>query len=367
MKIQKIIIFFPLFFKGGMEKVITTILDAFKNYPLNIIVITYKKNIYLNTLNKKVKIITPNLDKDHIKSSNFKKIFLCLKELIKILKNEDKNKTIIFSVQHSVLAIPVSKYFKFKIIVSNATPIEAFFYMKNFFKQLIFLILKLLVYNFADKIIVNSESNKKSLSTFILNKKKLVKIYNPINFSNKIKIKKKKFQLLTVSRLTYDKGIHILIRSIKRLNNSKIKLIILGDGDYKKKLISLTNKLGIEKKIIFKGWIKNPEKYYKQSSIFILPTLYEGFGNVLVEAMNYNLVCLSTLKSGGPDEILENGKNGFLFKKNDIDQLKDKINLCLTKKKIVDQKLKNAKNSLKRFNKKKIINKYFKTLCFLNN
>jgi len=366
MKIQKIVIFFPLFFKGGMEKVITTILDSFENYHLEILFITYKKNVHLKTHNKNVRIITPNLKKNYVELSNFKKIFLCLKELIKILKIEDKNRTIIFSVQNSVLSIPVAKYFNYKIVVSNATPIKAFFYMKNFFKQLIFLTFKLILYNFADKIIVNSESNRKSLSTFILKKKKMIKIYNPISFSNKIKIKKKKFQLLTVSRLTHDKGIHILIKSIKKLNNNKIRLLILGDGDFKKKLKSLTYKLGIKKNVVFKGWVKNTEKYYKQSSIFILPTLYEGFGNVLVEAMNYNLICLSTKNSGGPDEILENGKNGFLFKKNDVHQLKDKIQFCLTNKKLVNLKLKNAKNSLKRFNKKKIIYQYYKTLCLFN-
>ena len=53
-------------------------------------------------------------------------------------------------------------------------------------------------------------------------------------------------------------------------------------------------------------------EYYKTSKLFVLPSLYEGFGNSLVEAMSFGVPCISTSNSGGPKEILCNGKYGYL-------------------------------------------------------
>ena len=62
----------------------------------------------------------------------------------------------------------------------------------------------------------------------------------------------------------------------------------------------------------FKGWVKNTTPYLKKSKIFVLSSSYEGLGNVLIDAINYNVPCVSTNCPSGPSEILLNGKGGFL-------------------------------------------------------
>ena len=360
MKYKRIIIFFPFFNKGGLETVSNTILNKFKKFKFEIYFITYQKSSFLKFKNSNVKIICPN-NRNSKHLSKFQKLISCANILIKILKNDDPLNSIVFSLQNSAISILISKYYKYKIVVKNAAPVEALFYSKNILKQIVVFIFKILTYNLADRIIVNSRANKNSLSKFILNKKKIYKIYNPINFS-KIKLRRKKRQILTVSRLTYEKGIHILIKSLKRIDDKKIKLIILGDGPYKQNLINLAKSLKIQNRVKFLGWVVNPNRYYAESSIFILPTFFEGFGNVLVEAMHHNLICISTLKSGGPEEILGNGNYGFLVKRKNIDELTNKINLCLNNRKLTNNKINNAKKSLYRFDTNLIINKYLKVL-----
>ena len=361
MKIKNLIIFFPIFNRGGLEEVSNLILKYLKKTQINIYLITFKKNKYLFGKYKNVKILCPkNLDKQN---SNFKKLFLCCIVLIKLLKKKHPKNTIVFSLQNSAVSILISKIFKFKIMIKNATPIQALFYLNNKFNALIIFLIKILSYNFADKIIVNSISNKNSLSKFIFNKKKILVIYNPVNFiKNNIRNKNRKRIILSVGRLVYEKGIHILIKAFEKLKRNDYRLVIIGDGIYKKKLEKLVLSLNLKKKVIFKGWIKQPMKFYNQAEIFVLPSFFEGFGNSLVEAMYYQTSCIATSKSGGPSEILGYGKYGSLIKNNDIEDLKKKMEFHIKYPNKIKKKVLLAKKSLHRFKTDNLIKKYIKEL-----
>ena len=140
------------------------------------------------------------------------------------------------------------------------------------------------------------------------------------------------------------------------------KLLIVGDGNLMgsvKKLIKIDK---LSKKIELVGWVNNPKKYYLQSKILVLPTFFESFGNVLVEAIHYKLACIATKRSGGPDEILANGKYGYLFKKESSQDLQKKIEYCIEKNNIREKKIKLATKSLKRFSISKNLNDYYKVL-----
>ena len=92
------------------------------------------------------------------------------------------------SLQNSIIAILYSKIYHYKIIVKNANPIKALFLSGNKFQNFLVFIAKVLAYNFADFIIVNSEYNKTTISNFIINNHRVIKIYNPIDL---VKFKKK--------------------------------------------------------------------------------------------------------------------------------------------------------------------------------
>ena len=85
----------------------------------------------------------------------------------------------------------------------------------------------------------------------------------------------------------------------------------------------------INNRVIFKGWVKNTLTYLKLSKIFVLSSVYEGLGNVLIDSINYNTPCISTDCHSGPREILLNGKGGYLVKVKSPELLAEKINFCI--------------------------------------
>jgi len=114
------------------------------------------------------------------------------------------------------------------------------------------------------------------------------------------------FIFITIGSLTEQKAQWYLIRSFKSISqhNSNVKLIILGDGPLREKLINLTKKLNIEDKVFFLGEVENVFPYLRKSDCFVFSSLYEGFPNVITEALSQNLPVISTDCVSGPREIL---------------------------------------------------------------
>ena len=103
----------------------------------------------------------------------------------------------------------------------------------------------------------------------------------------------------------------------------------------------------------------NPFPLLKKADLFILTSLYEGLPNVLLEALVLKKIVFSTNCQTGPREILENGKNGMLFEVEDYKTLSRKIFEFYKDKKKYLKKFKNFNNSLKRFDQKKNLDKYY--------
>ena len=97
-----------------------------------------------------------------------------------------------------------------------------------------------------------------------------------------------------------------------------MNLLIIGDGENKKKLKDQIQRLNLNDKVFLVGFKKNIYDYLKNSKMFILPSLWEDPGFVLVEAGYMNLSILSSDCPNGPKELLDNQKNGFLFKTNSL-------------------------------------------------
>lgn len=133
----------------------------------------------------------------------------------------------------------------------------------------------------------------------------------------KLKIKKRKPNILFVGRLTEEKGTKYLIMSMPLIikHNPKAKLVIIGDGDDKEKLVRLSKNLKILKHISFLGKVneKNLIKNYQNASVVVFPTLItEALGYVGIEALACGTPCLAP-RTGGIPEYLEDGKNGYFI------------------------------------------------------
>lgn len=125
-------------------------------------------------------------------------------------------------------------------------------------------------------------------------------------------IKTDEFVLLFISNNWERKGLSTIIRSIPETGINKIRLVIVGRGK-KTRYRSLARHLKINSdRLIFTGHKKNICEYYSLADVFILPSRYEPFSNVCLEAMACGLPVITT-KTNGASELIRTGENGFIL------------------------------------------------------
>ena len=236
--------------------------------------------------------------------------------------------------------------------------IEKYFIIKFFYKY---------CYVNFDSVIVQSDDMYNDLNVnFRIPKSKLIKINNPVDVShieNKlletsttIKKKHNKFNILVAGRLTYQKGFDLLIEELAKLKNIEFHLIILGDGEDKENLIVLSNRYNLADKIQFKGNVENPYAYMKAADLFILSSRFEGFPNVVLEALVCGTPVLANNCLGGINEIIKPGINGEIFSFDKLD-FQEKLEIIInsdfdSEKIIADTKKRYAvEHKMKEFHK----------------
>jgi phosphatidyl-myo-inositol dimannoside synthase len=137
--------------------------------------------------------------------------------------------------------------------------------------------------------------------------------------------------ILSVARLDLperQKGIDTVIMSmpavIKEVTDAFY--VVVGEGPDRQRLERIAKEVGVHEKVIFAGRVSDNSlpAYYKASDVFVLPSLKEGFGIVLLEAMFYAKPCIGP-RAGGIPEVIEDGKTGFLAARNDNQALADHI------------------------------------------
>lgn len=120
--------------------------------------------------------------------------------------------------------------------------------------------------------------------------------------------------IISVGRLTTQKGYPCLLRAFSVVRKSiSCRLVILGEGEERKELENLAKESDITQDTLFLGFQKNPFKFMARSDVFALSSLWEGFANVIIEAMVCGVPVLATRCSYGPDEIITDGTNGLLI------------------------------------------------------
>jgi len=186
----------------------------------------------------------------------------------------------------------------------------------------------------AEKIICISNAVKRYMaSTTGLPTEKLILIYysvdidkfesankaQDLNFSNKVVIG-------TIGRLVPQKSMETLITAFSSYsrNNPDALLVIVGSGKLEDKLKKLAIELGVDRKIVWTGQRKDIPSVIKAFDIFVLSSIYEGFGLVLLEAMASKVPIIATNVSAIP-EVLDNGRCGILFDAKNVEQLESAL------------------------------------------
>ena len=145
-------------------------------------------------------------------------------------------------------------------------------------------------------------------------------------------------QILTIGRFSKEKKIDFMIDVLKKNKKLNFKFIILGEGPLE---TTLKSEVGFKNsKIRIVRFSKKREKFFlKNSDLFINSSDFEGFPNSVVDAINYSMPVIASKSHGGIYEILNFGKNGFLYDLKNKSQLEKLIFLFCKNKTIFQKKL----------------------------
>lgn len=348
---KKLLIFVDALYEGGVSKVLLDLLENINRDKYDITVMTlYNQGIYIDNVKKYAKykycFDIPDADDNSLKAKLYRKYW------------------------GGMLRLPES--FMYRWFVKEKYDIEIAFmhgWSTKFIsgsnnknsKKIAWVHVDLVTWNRVDGVFKNLEHHKNAYSKFheVLCVSKIVKdgvekkygvknakvIYNPINREKILKLSKEKiddikstdkFKLVSVGRLSKQKGYDRLLRVFKRLNDEALdlQLSIIGSGEKYNELNNYIEKNNLKDKVFLLGYRENPYKYVKNSDLFVCSSISEGFSLVIAEAMAVGVPVIS-VNCPGPNEVLGFGKYGMLVN-NDEDSLYDGIKELIENKYLYD-------------------------------
>ena len=136
-------------------------------------------------------------------------------------------------------------------------------------------------------------------------------------------------RIVTVGSMKAVKNHPLLLRAFAELDFPNARLMFVGGGTGREAILSLEEELGIADRVILAGFQPDPTPFYKTADLFVLSSDYEGFGNVIVEALACGTPVVSTDCPSGPGEILDHGRFGRLVPVGDANALANAIREAL--------------------------------------
>ena len=168
--------------------------------------------------------------------------------------------------------------------------------------------------------------------------------------------------IIGVGRLTPQKNFALLVDAFAEVSkhDTQLRLLILGEGPLRNKLEQQVFDLGLTEKVTMPGFVDNPYAYMARAEVFVLSSDWEGFGNVIVEALACGTSVVSTDCPSGPAEILQDGKYGSLVLVYDIYELGKAIQMELESPTTSATELKSRAQN---FAVEKITDQYLELCC----
>ncbi|MHA1249445.1 MAG: glycosyltransferase family 4 protein [Candidatus Helarchaeota archaeon] len=218
---------------------------------------------------------------------------------------------------------------KFVILFHEVWGAYWYSYFKNEIFSIIGRVIEIISSRLTKNIIAYTPTIKNLINrTFKINKKNIFLIPSgvDINLFEKVKKDKKKNQIIFIGRLIPEKRIFILIKALKLIKDP-LKLLIIGIGPQKDRLKEIIMKENIHDiKYLGLQNYKYIVRYLSESLIFVLPSIREGQGIVFLESMAAMTPVIGVYKyDSGVKDIIKNNFNGFLVKKDDVNELAEKI------------------------------------------
>ena len=302
---------------GGAERVMLEIAEEFARRGLSVdLVLARAEGPYMELLSEDVRLI--DLDSSRTVTSFHKLIcYLYQNRPDALLSTLDAT---------NVLALIARKFFfrDLRLVVRQAIPLSMEITHGSFRVRIIQRLLKRLL-PAADAVVGVSSGVAEDLRRIVPRASDFIlAIPNPVGIADiaekaALPMEHPWFNddsgsvILSAGRLTSVKDHATLLRAFADVTRSRpARLVILGVGPERENILELAERLGVSQHVNLPGFEVNPFAYMSRSKVFVLPSRYEGFPNVLTQAMACGTPVVSTDCPSGPSEILEDGKWGRL-------------------------------------------------------
>ena len=328
---MKILFFVPALNSGGAERVVATIANALSDEGDTIEILTLNTEQSFYSINKEIKIVGMN---EVITTSGIKRKlsipfveYSRMQKYVKEVKSFNPDVVISFLYTTNVLSILAKRRVNVPLIISERSDPSQYGRMQQSICKTL--------YPKSDRIVCQG----KIVARFYeLCKGKCTIIPNPINQKSVGSFKKeKKHRVVTVGRLISAKNHKLLIDAFYQIKDKypDYTLEIYGEGGLKDSLQKQINSLGLNNRVFLMGSKQNVIAELSDAACFVLSSTYEGFPNVLIEAMATGLPVISTdFPSGIAQELITDSENGFLIETENKDQLIEALDKMLSDNKL---------------------------------
>lgn len=205
------------------------------------------------------------------------------------------------------------------------------FYHRFIYKQVdVFIVITKLLEKLARLYLSEKDKEKVTMLYYGVSKSdRLLDLNEIIKLRSQVGLSESDFIVALFGRIEEFKGQHLVVEAINRLKQQgeDVKALIIGhamDHQYLSGLKHTVTEQGLEKNVIFKDFVENPQQWMQACDAVVLATKEETFGLVLAEAMMVGVAVIGT-NSGGVPEIIEHNKTGLLFDYGDVASLSNSI------------------------------------------
>jgi UDP-D-galactose:(glucosyl)LPS alpha-1,6-D-galactosyltransferase len=190
----------------------------------------------------------------------------------------------------------------------------------------------------ADYHLAISSGIARQLRELYIPQERIFTIYNPVKPAEQIIPRPtSKTIFLYVGRIEFEgqKRVKDLLDALRDVTGNWY-LDIFGSGTDLPKCQLYAEKLGLSNRITWHGWMNEPWKYIKKATSLILTSSYEGFGMVIAEAIAHGVYCISSDCETGPEDLIQEGKNGRLYKSGHLNDLQKLLQNLINNKELPD-------------------------------
>lgn len=330
MNSSRIALFLPSLGEGGAQRVVVNLANYYARQGLAVDLLLVKaKGVYLPLVDARVKLV--DFDCHRVMAS--------LWPLLRYLRHT-RPTALLVTMPHVSIVAACAKLlggYAGRLVIRQPNYLSLNSGKRHFLTPLL---LKTIcrIFNIADRVIAISQGVAQDLDAYgIIERGKIEVIYNPLFEPAILSLAEQEIQhpwlqdqtrdyalIIAAGRLVEQKNFTLLLDAFANLTKRKnARLIILGEGRLRAVLQAQIDDLGLTDKVVMPGFCDNPYAYLKRADLFVLSSLWEGFGNVLVEALAVGTPIVATDCPSGPAEILQNGRYGVLVENNNRAALED--------------------------------------------